>query len=172
VIWISFKIKNMDQQKNTAKVIEAGKGKVLSIAGGSYRIMVSGSETNGDYATIEMTVPPGGGPGPHAHAGFHETFFVLEGEVEIKTENGSYTATTGSYAAIPKGGLVHGFKNKTDQVARLLCTVVPAGLEYFFIEIAQAADAEPDKSKAPDMKKMNAIAEKYGQKLYPPDYLD
>ncbi|MEO6286926.1 MAG: cupin domain-containing protein [Dyadobacter sp.] len=156
----------MEQQKTKAKVIEAGKGEVLSIAGGSYRIMVTGSETNGDYATIEMTVPPGGGPGPHAHAGFHETFYVLEGEVEIRTENGSYTATAGSYAAIPKGGVVHCFKNKTDQVARLLCTVVPAGLEAFFIEIAQAT--EP----APDMKKMNAIAEKYGQKLYPPDYLD
>lgn len=161
------------EQQSSAKVIEAGKGEILSVAGGSYRIMVSGSETNGDYATIEMTVPPGGGPGPHEHAGFHETFFVLEGEVEIKTENGTYTATAGSYAAIPKGGIVHCFKNKTDQVARLLCTVVPAGLEAFFIEIAQATEsAEGGQAQAPDIKKVNAIAEKYGQKLYPPDYLD
>ncbi|TLV03932.1 cupin domain-containing protein [Dyadobacter luticola] len=163
----------MEQEKKNANVIAAGQGEVLSIAGGSYRIMVSGSETDGAYATIEMTVPPGGGPGPHAHAGFHETFYVLEGEVEIKTETGRYTATAGSYASIPTGGIVHGFKNNSDKLARLLCTVVPAGLEEFFTEVAKLAEAAKDKpNQPPDMQKINAIAEKYGQKLYPPDYLE
>ncbi|QRR00239.1 cupin domain-containing protein [Dyadobacter sandarakinus] len=163
----------MEQQKQSAVLVEAGRGETFSMAGGSYRIIVSGSETNGEYATIEMTVPPGGGPGPHAHAGFHETFYVLEGEVEIRTEDGRYTATAGSYAAIPKGGIVHGFKNQTDKVARLLCTVVPAGLENFFKEVAAVTAPVPGTpTQAPDMAKLNAIAGKYGQVLYPPDYLD
>ena len=32
---------------------------------------------------------------------------------------------------------MHGFKNKSAQPVRLLCTVVPAGLEEFFQEIGQ-----------------------------------
>ncbi len=55
--------------------------KKLSIAGGSYRIVLSGAQTNGEFAIIEMTVPPGAGANPHAHPNIVETFMVLEGEV-------------------------------------------------------------------------------------------
>lgn len=44
--------------------------------------------------------PAGGGPGPHAHAHFQESFHVLEGEVEIKSELGAYTATKGTFGRI------------------------------------------------------------------------
>lgn len=88
-------------------------GKNVSVVGATYRILVSGDDTNGDFATIDMLVPPGGGPGPHAHAGFAETFYVIAGEVEVKSEAGSYVAEKGAFTHIPKGGIVHGFKNKT-----------------------------------------------------------
>lgn len=58
----------------------------------------------------------------------------------------------------------------------MLCIVSPAGEEEFFKEIGKPV--EPGKFlPAPEMtpeaeKKLKVIAEKYGQKLYPPDYLD
>ena len=151
-------------------------GPCVSIQGGTYRILVTGKQTDGAFATIDMLIPPGSGPGPHAHADFQESFFVAEGTVEFKSEAGTYTATKGSYVVIPKGGIVHCFKNKTDQPARLLCTVVPSGLEEFFLAVGQPV--APDEflprpaMDAETLKKLIAAGEQYGQKILPPDYLD
>ncbi|GAA4314719.1 hypothetical protein GCM10023149_10940 [Mucilaginibacter gynuensis] len=166
----------MENSISVLTTVGAHEGQSVSIAGGAYRIVISGEQTAGAYAVIEMLVPPGGGPTPHAHAGFQEAFYILEGEVEVKTETLTYTAQTGAYVNIPTGGMVHCFKNKADKNARLLCTVVPAGLENFFLEIGQPITygeiLPPPPMDAEAMKKLQAIAEKYGQKLYPPDYLD
>lgn len=164
-----------ENTKQAPIAVGATEGQNLSIAGGNYRVLASGKQTGGAFATIEMLVPPNGGPGPHSHADFHETFYVLDGKVEVKSEAGTYTATQGAYVVIPKGGIVHCFKNKTDTLARLLCTVVPAGLEEMFIAIGtpvQPGEFLPPPPMDPEsLKKMLAIAEKFGQKVYPPDYL-
>ncbi|WP_431242248.1 hypothetical protein ACQ9BO_20470 [Flavobacterium sp. P21] len=60
--------------KNPIITVDETQGHKLNIAGGNYRIVISGKETNGEYAVIEMSVPPGAGPNPHAHADFTETF--------------------------------------------------------------------------------------------------
>ena len=150
-------------------------GQNLSVVGDTYRILVTGKETGGAFAVIDMLIPPGGGPGPHSHAGFQESFYVIDGEIEVKSEVSTYIAKKGSFVSIPKGGIVHCFKNKTDQVAHILCTVVPSGLEEFFMEIGQpvaiGAYLPPPVMDAEVMKKIQPIVEKYGQKLFPPDYL-
>ena len=150
-------------------------GQNLSVVGDNYRILVTGEETGGAYAVIDMLVPPGGGPGPHAHAGFSESFFVIDGEIEVKSEVSTYVARRGAFVTIPKGGIVHCFKNKSDQMAHLLCMVAPAGLEGFFMEIGQPVAIgtflPPPVMDEEAMKKILPIVEKYGQKLFPPDYL-
>ena len=161
--------------KQAPVTMGAEDGQNVSVVGDTYRILVHGKQTGGEFATIDMLIPPGGGPGPHAHANFQETFYVVEGEVEVKSEVSVYTAKKGSYVVIPKGGIVHGFKNKSDKPAQLLCTVVPSGLEDFFMEVGQPVKDRsfipPQPPDAEAMKRITAIAEKHGQKLYPPDYL-
>lgn len=149
--------------------VSGNDGRELSIAGGTYRVIISGQQTGGTYAVIHMLVPPGGGPGPHAHPAIQETFYVLEGEVEFESDGGTYVAAAGAFIHIPVNGPVHRFKNKSDQPARLLCTVMPAGLDAFFVEVAQLANTAPG-SKEDMQKKMEALAAKYGQQLFPPDY--
>lgn len=151
-------------------------GENLSVVGDTYRILITGKETGGAFSTMEFHIPPNGGPGPHSHADFQESFYVVEGEVEVNSEAGSYTAKKGSFVTIPKGGIVHDFKNKTNQNAVLICTVVPAGLEEMFMEIGKpVAIGEflpPPPMDDPEvLKEMVKIVEKYGQKVYPPDYL-
>ena len=165
-------------EKNNKKIPitqGANDGKSLSIVGDTYRILISGRETEGAFATIDMLIPPGGGPGPHAHAGFQESFFVIDGEIEVKSEAGAYTATKGSFVSIPKGGIVHCFKNKSDKLAHLLCMVVPAGLEEFFEEIGMPVPwgefLPPPEMNPESIKNLVVHAEKHGQKIYPPDYL-
>ena len=157
-------------------ITDPQQGQSLSIAGGCYRIIVSGKQTNDEYAVIEMLVPPGGGPGPHAHPEIHETFYVAEGEVEFMTESGRHTAGEGAFVSVPLGGGAHGFKNKTDKIARLLCTVVPAGLDSFFEEVGRPVEAGTFLPPVPlteeGLQKLKAIGEKYGQVFYPPGFLD
>ena len=153
-----------------------GQGQSISIVGDTYRIIMSGEQTNGSYAVIDMLVPPGGGPGPHAHKHFQEMFYVADGEVEFKMEGGSYKAKKGSFVNIPLGGAVHCFKNTSNAVAHLLCTVVPAGLDSFFQEIGKPVEIgtflPPPTLSKEELGKLKSIAEKYGQQLYPPDYFD
>ena len=147
------------------------------MVGDTYRILITGKQTDGAFSTMEFNIPPNGGPGPHSHADFHESFYVVEGEVEVNFEAASYTAKNGSFVTIRKGGIIHNFKNKTNQNAVLLCTVVPAGFEDFFIEIGKpVAISEfllpPPMDDPEAVKKLEKIARTYGQKVYPPDYLD
>ncbi len=166
----------MKSANNKITAVAPTDGPCVAIGGGNYRIVISGDQTNGEYAVIDMVVPPGGGPGPHAHADFQESFHILEGEVEVISEEGRYTAVTGAFVNIPKGGIVHSFKNKSDKAARLWCVVVPAGLEAFFMEIgkplAQGEFLPPQPPSPEDMARLVAIGERYGQKFYPPNYLD
>lgn len=157
------------------RTLDPQAGPELSVVGDTYRIVTGGAQTNGAYAVIDMLVPPGGGPGPHAHAEIQEAFYVIEGEVVVRSETQTYTARQGAFVEIPKGGAVHSFTNESAAVAHLLCLVVPAGLEAFFAEIGQPVAAGtflPKPEMSPEaMQKIKAIAEKYGQELFPPDYL-
>jgi len=155
--------------------IDNEQGQSLSVVGDTYRILISGEQTGGNYAVIDMLVPPGGGPGPHAHKDMQEFFYVVDGEIDFKKEDGNYTAKKGAFVNIPLGGAVHSFKNTTDKIAHLLCTVVPAGLDSFFKEIGKPVEAgaflAPQPPTQEELNKMQQLAEKYGQKLYPPDFL-
>ncbi|MEH1934981.1 MAG: cupin domain-containing protein [Nostoc sp.] len=166
----------MENPINDLTTVNAQDGQILSVVGDTYRLVITGEQTNGAYAVIDMLVPPQGGPGPHAHARFQEAFYVLEGEVEVKTKSQTYIARKGSFINIPLGGIVHCFKNKTDTIAHLLCVVVPAGLEDFFKEIGTPVPAgtflPPPVMSPEDQQRLQGIAEKYGQKVFPPDYLD
>ena len=163
------------KNSKTISTVDASKGQILKIAGGNYRIIISGSQTDGEYAVIEMLVPPGAGPNPHAHPNFAETFYVLEGEVTFKSESGNYVAKKNAFINIPKGGSVHGFKNLSGKPAKLLCTVTPAGLDNLFQEMAEYLETTALKSsntESEKKEKINTLFEKYGQKLYPENYLD
>ncbi|ACU61852.1 cupin domain-containing protein [Chitinophaga pinensis] len=164
----------MSPDKQSVQVIVPDAGKAVSMMGDSYRIVISGAATQNEFAVIDMLVPPGGGPNPHAHKDIHESFYVMEGEVEFMTENGPVLAGAGTTVLIPKGGAVHNFKNKSDKLARLWCTVVPAGLDQFFEEVGTPGTFGTFLPPAPltgeDISRLEHIAAKYGQEIYPPDY--
>ncbi len=155
--------------------ISPDQGQSISVVGDTYRTLMSGKQTGGAYAAIDMLVPPGGGPGPHAHPDIQESFYVLQGEVVVRSEEQTYTAREGSFVDIPKGGIVHNFKNESDAVAHLLCYVAPAGLEEFFEEIGQPVEQGtflPPPEMTPEAQaQLKEVAERHGQKLFPPDYL-
>jgi quercetin dioxygenase-like cupin family protein len=50
----------------------------LAVVGDTYTVLLSGEQTAGRFAMLDMLIPPGGGPPPHRHD-FEECFRVLEG---------------------------------------------------------------------------------------------
>ena len=91
----------------------------LSIAGGTYTILVTGEQTAGRYCLTDMLVPSGGGPPPHRHD-FEEMFTILDGEIEFTFRGEVLSAGAGSTVNIPATA-PHSFKNKSGKAARLLC---------------------------------------------------
>jgi quercetin dioxygenase-like cupin family protein len=166
----------MENTCNSLTAVAPQGGHSISILGGTYRIIIGGEQTNGAYSLIDMLIPPKGGPGPHSHPTFQEAYYILDGEIRIVTKEKSYTATKGSYANIPFNGPVHKFTNRTDKTAHMLCFITPAGMEKMFEEIGKPGAADtflpPPQMTPEELKRLQSIAEKYGQKLYPPDYLD
>lgn len=148
----------------------------IAIGASAYNILLKSQQSEGQLAIIEMLVPPNGGPIPHEHKGFQECFYVLEGEVEMITKENRISAKQGDLVHIPLNGPVHCFKNKTASNARLLCIVAPAGLDRFFEEAGQKIPSgtlpDPLPPTPEQIAFANRTAEKYGQKLYPKDYLD
>ena len=151
-------------------------GDSVSIVGDTYRIIVGSEQTSGAYSLVDMLIPPNGGPPPHSHVKFQEAFYIIDGEIEVITKDRKYTATKGSHVNIPFNGPVHKFINKTDKTTHMLCLITPAGMEKMFKEIGKPVVANtflpPPHLTPEEQKQLQSIAEKYGQKLYPPDYLD
>lgn len=168
-------IKNKTMKSNV-NIIDENQGNNISLVGDTYRIVVSGKQTNREYAIIDMLVPPGGGPPPHAHPLIHESFYIMDGELEFKTEDGTVIAKKGDLVNIPKGGAVHSFKNKSETIVHMICTVVPAGLDEFFEEVGTSVKAgeflPPAHMNEAQIKKVVELAKKYGQEMFPPNYLD
>jgi mannose-6-phosphate isomerase-like protein (cupin superfamily) len=144
----------------------------------TYSFVMTGKDTAGAYAVIDMLVPPGGGPMPHAHE-FEEMFYVLEGEVEAFCHDARTTVAAGAAINIP-GWAPHVFKNLSATVpARMFCVVAKAGLEEQFAEIGipvatrTTPPPPPDPAKQAEMaKKMPAIAARYNAKILPSDTFD
>ena len=109
-------------------------GTILMGPGDVYTILASSAETNGDYIALEPLVPPDGGPPPHIHHDQIETFFILEGEMEITVGGQVYEAKAGDFVHVSKN-TPHCFKNQSRTTTKMVFTFVPAGdIEEFFRE--------------------------------------
>ena len=106
--------------------------------GDMYRFLVTGAETGGAFFAMEAIVPPGGGPPPHIHRNEDETFYVVEGECDIRLEDEIVVARVGDFVNIPRGR-VHNFHNSSDESVRMILTFTPAGMEHFFEETLERA---------------------------------
>jgi quercetin dioxygenase-like cupin family protein len=167
----------MESTTNSIVTLSADEGHSISVVGDTYKIIIGGEQTNGTYSLIDMLIPPEGGPPPHSHVTYQESFYIIDGQIEVITKEKKYSATKGSYVNIPFKGPVHKFTNKTDKNAHILCLITPAGMEKMFEEIGKPVEdgmflPPPLQMKPEEQKQIKSIAEKYGQKLYPPDYLD
>jgi len=144
-------------------------GQTISVVGDLYRFLVTGEQTGGKYATWEARISPGGGPPPHRHQREDESFYVLEGEVVFTADGQRMVATAGQFVHLPVGSLHH-FKNETEQPARMLITVFPAGFEQMLLTVGTPVD--PSMTVAPpptasEISRLLELAPQYGVEINP-----
>jgi mannose-6-phosphate isomerase-like protein (cupin superfamily) len=146
-----------------ADVVDSGDGIRLTF-------LATGKDTNGAYTQGEGVVMPGGGPPAHIHQREDETWYVVEGSLEMRIGDATLVARPGDYIRGPRG-VVHAFRNVGEHPARLFTTIVPAGLEDFFMEVSQPI-ADPTAPLPPPpadlIERMIQAAPRYGLEFFPP----
>src|SRR4029077_1945038 len=70
--------------------------------GARVRVLRSGTQTNGVFALLEATLPPGAMAAPHSHAHEEETPYVLEGTLYVETQGRTIALSPGETAILPR----------------------------------------------------------------------
>ena len=121
-----------------ALYVPALEGPTIWAAGDVYTIKATATQTRGLLGFIDASVPPGGGPEPHAHNDQAETFYLLSGELEFLDGDRTFTAAAGDFVHVP-AGIRHRFKNRTAHTTRMIYLFTPGGPEEAFIEYSDVA---------------------------------
>lgn len=104
-------------------------------------------DTQGSVDVFRMTVPSKAKvPVPHYHENWDETVYGLDGTLMF-TVDGRDVAVQPGQTTFIRRGVVHGFRNDSDQAATCLCILSPGVLgPGYFREIADllAAGGPPD----------------------------
>jgi quercetin dioxygenase-like cupin family protein len=106
----------------------------------SMSFVAPGSVTRGQFGLFRREMQPhAGGPGPHFHRTFSESFFVLGGVVRVYDGEAWTEATAGDFLYVPKGG-IHAFSADSDEPSSMLILFAPGrARERYFIEFDEIA---------------------------------
>jgi quercetin dioxygenase-like cupin family protein len=98
-----------------------------------------------EISLLEFVVEPGGGVSPHFHKGHSDSFYVLEGELELHVGEEVVNGTAGTYVLAPPH-VVHYFRNVGAAPARVLNLHTPGGFAEYRRELEKlrAEGVEPD----------------------------
>lgn len=124
--------------ENQVKYLAAGDGPSYWGPGDEVRFLITGEETGGAFCIMETKVAPGGGTPPHIHHREDESFYLMQGALKVHVGDKTVNASPGDFVHLPRG-IVHSFKNTSNESARMLVTLTPARLEKFFEEVFDLA---------------------------------
>ncbi len=148
-----------------------GTGPMFLGPGDTYTFLATTAETDGVYFVLEGLVPPDAGPPPHIHHDQVETFYIVEGQLEVMMGDEVREAKAGDFLHVSKG-TAHSFINRSQTTAKIIATFVPAGkADQFFRE---ALEETTDRHATPPplddamIQRMLAAAERNGVEILPP----
>lgn len=135
--------------------------RTFTLWGDQMTVKLGGAETGGRLAMLELVTAAGSGVSLHAHNDADETFYVLEGTLSFQVAHQKTQVSAGSSIFAPRG-VRHTFVNSKPTVARLLIVITPSGLEKFFEELGEMAQAHPH---GPPNREFFALAKKHNVEL-------
>jgi quercetin dioxygenase-like cupin family protein len=104
----------------------------------SMSFIAPGSVTRRQFGLFRRDMQPkAGGPDPHIHRTFSESFYVLSGSVRFYNGETWVEANAGDFLYVPKGG-IHAFSADSDEPASMLILFAPGvARERYFIEVEE-----------------------------------
>jgi quercetin dioxygenase-like cupin family protein len=133
-----------DQLEDRALLIQAEEGERLSLEGMAITFKLSSEQSNDQLGVYEIELAPKTiGAKLHYHRFMDETFIVKEGIIKLQMGSENYEAKAGTIAYVPRF-TPHGFRNDSDQVAKLLLLFNPAQKrEGFFRGLHEILGEDP-----------------------------
>jgi mannose-6-phosphate isomerase-like protein (cupin superfamily) len=126
------------------------------------RFIMAGGPSEGRFSLVEHPIVPRGLAAPvHLHTREDEFSFVLEGRWGFQQGGDIAFAEPGDLVYKPRD-VWHTFWNATDEPARLLEIISPAGFEQLFVELAELLRTDPGNVEA-----NAALGVKYGLRSDP-----
>jgi quercetin dioxygenase-like cupin family protein len=118
-------------------LVDPQDGAAFQLATDFVIIKVRARQTQGQYALMDWMVGPQAGSVGHRHEKFEETFYLLEGELDIEVGNEARRVGPGALVRIP-AGVRHAYSNPHASPARMLVTLFPGGMEECFEQFGVA----------------------------------
>jgi uncharacterized RmlC-like cupin family protein len=95
---------------------------------------------------------------------------VVEGQIIFNVDEQRIEAKPGTFVNIPPN-VLHSFKNETNENAKLIIVLSPAGLEQFFVDTGLEVSnnsVKPPPLTDEQTQKLVSLASKYGMEIRPP----
>src|SRR5215469_6801928 len=81
--------------------------------------LATAEETRGQFALIEATARKGNVPPRHIHRREEETFYVLDGKMNVTVGDRTFKATAGTLVSLPRN-VAHSFAIESEQLRTLI----------------------------------------------------
>jgi mannose-6-phosphate isomerase-like protein (cupin superfamily) len=150
--------------------LPAGTGRSYALMGSSLTFKNDPADVDAAFFAFEHRMPEGLGVPPHRERN-HETFYVLEGTLDVEAGENRYRLGPGDVLAVAPG-TIHALHNPGRGVMRVLTVVAPgAGHERFFSTVGEPIDdlANPPPPVAePDLEHIARVAGDCGIEFLPP----
>lgn len=138
-------------------------GELVWLKGLAARYVVAGEHTGNRLSIVEHPIKPKALASPmHTHSREDEISFVIEGRVGVQIGDRIVVAEPGTTVFKPRG-IPHAFWNESDEPARVLEIITPAGFEHYFREMSALYAAST--TGIPDPQQAAALAAKYGLRM-------
>ena len=139
---------------------------------GRITVKAGPDETGNAFSQLVMDEPRGSGTPIHIHHNEDETFYILEGQVTIFSDDERIDLEAGDYFFVPRG-VVHAYLVRSER-ARMLVTISPSGTEQLFVSLGVPATGSepPTEAVMPPMPELVRLFAAYGtETLGPPPSL-
>jgi quercetin dioxygenase-like cupin family protein len=123
-------------------------------------LLVTGDQTQGQFALVETVVRRTEEPPLHSHTRENEFVYVVQGEVKFYLDGNGMTCAAGDHVFLPKGS-EHTYSIESEE-ARMLVLLMPAGLEGYYQEMNKAVDVEQS------IERLITVSARYGMEIMGP----
>ena len=128
-------------------LLPSREGHQIAAIGLGITMKTNGKSTHDAYSLFEYAIPPRTDvPPAHIHTREDESFIGLAGRLDVHLGGEDFTLGPGDYLYLPRD-VVHTFRNASDEEARVISVVSPAGLEEYYQALAEMPPGPKDIAK-------------------------